>query len=274
MEMTTSGYAKQYPKEKVIYQCEATKRAFYRVKLPQLGLYYGLKEIEVEDLKASKAIKNEIVALNRLPFGVAAKCHQYWQEGKKHYLLMDWVEGKPLNEFVTVAPDNRREFAQRLRLAEKIGWKLVELHRYRVTHRDLKPENIIVHSDKNQNVAGVSFIDFGLSNQKRYLEEGTAHYRSPEQEFVRHVSLTQSSDIFSFCQLIHYLLMGQPLVLQPNFDNSDWDEMNIHLPTSIPSKLHDALQQGLTFDCSKRSKQVFTIVKALQEASKQLNSKV
>jgi serine/threonine-protein kinase len=158
-------------------------------------------------------------------------------------------------------------------LAEKVGWKLVELHRYRVIHRDLKPENIIVHSDKNQNVAGVSLIDFGLSNQKRYLEEGTAHYRSPEQEFVRHVSLTQSSDIFSFCQLTHSLLTGQPLALQPNFDNSDWDEFNLILPTFVPQKLHAVLQQGLAFDSGKRSKQVFTIVKALQEALKQLNSK-
>ncbi|PSV41055.1 protein kinase [Photobacterium sp. GB-210] len=273
MEMTTSGYAQQYPRDKVIYQCHATKRAFYRVKLPQLGLYYGLKEIEVAEARAIKEIKNEIIALNRLPFGIAAKCHQYWQEGNKHFLLMDWIEGIPLNEFIRSAPTNRREFAQRIKIAEKVGWKLVELHRYNVTHRDLKPENIIIHCDKNANVRDVSFIDFGLSNQKRQMEEGTAHYRSPEQEFVRQTGLTHSSDIFSFSQLIHFLLTGSPILLQPNFDGSGWDELNLELPPLIPQKLKDTLMQGLEFDVRKRSKQVFTIVKALQDVSKQLNSK-
>ena len=273
MEMTTNGYVKQYPIEKTIYQCDATKRSFYRVKLPQLGLYYGLKEIEASDSRAVKEIKNEIIALNRLPFGIAAKCHQHWEEGNKHYLLMDWIEGTPLNEYVPSAPKNRRELAQGLKVAEKVGWKLVELHRYNVTHRDLKPENVIVHSDKNGNVRDVSLIDFGLSNQNRQLEEGTAHYRSPEQEFVRHVSLTHSSDVFSFSQLIHYLITGAPVLLQPNFEGSDWGEVVLTLPDFTPLKLKDTLIQGLEFDSKKRTKQVFSIVKALQEASKKLNNR-
>jgi serine/threonine-protein kinase len=273
MEMTTNGFTKQYPIEKTLYQCHANKRAFHRVKLPQLGLYYGLKEIEASDARAAKAIKNEIIALNRLPFGIAAKCHQYWQEGNKHYLLMDWIDGMPLNEFISSEPKSRRELAQGLKVAEKVGWKLVELHRYHVTHRDLKPENVIVHSDKNGNVRDVSLIDFGLSNQKRQLEEGTAHYRSPEQEFVRNASLTHSSDVFSFSQLIHFLVTGSPVLLQPNFQGTDWDEVVLAMPDFTPAKLNDTLSQGLQFDSRKRTKQVFSMVKALQEASKKLNNR-
>ncbi len=273
MEMMTDGSGQQYPIEKTIYQCEATKRAFYRVKLPKLGLYYGLKEIAVKETRAIKAIKNEIVALNRLPFGIAARCHQYWQQGNKHYLLMDWIEGIPLNEYAGSAPVSRQDFAQRVKVAEKVGKKLAELHRYSVTHRDLKPENVVIHTDRNGNVRDVSLIDFGLSNQKRHFEEGTAHYRSPEQEFMRNTNLTLSSDVFSFSQLVHFLLVGEPLMLQPNFEGSDWDELTLVLPDFTPMNLKNTLQQGLQFDAQKRIKAVFPLVKALQEASRKLEGR-
>ncbi|ASK79395.1 hypothetical protein CF386_10060 [Paraphotobacterium marinum] len=275
MEMTTSVNAQHYSKEKIIYKCNETKRAFYRVKLPQLGLYYGLKEIEINEFKEIKIIKNEIIALNRLPFGITAKCHQYWQEESKHFLLLDWIDGIPLNEYIHSNPSNRRDFANRIKIAEKIGCKIVELYRYAVIHRDLKPENIIIHCDQNKNVRDVSFIDFGLSNQKRHMEEGTAHYRSPEQEFVRYVSLTHSTDVFSFTQIIHYLLTGAPIELNLNFDCSNWDEMNIKLPKFIKQnvyqKLTNTLVKGLAFDVRKRINNVSSIVNILKEVSRELN---
>ncbi|WP_181161553.1 serine/threonine protein kinase [Maribrevibacterium harenarium] len=242
-----------YPVQQVIYQSPATQRAFYRVKHAQLGIQYGLKEITLADGKGMKEILNEIIALNRLPFSLAAKCHQHWSEGNKHFLLLDWIEGKPLSQLEFSADTDRHELAKQLKIAEMIGRKIMQLHRYRVIHRDIKPENVVVHTDKSGNPIDVNLIDFGLANQPRQLEEGTANYRAPEQEYSRGENLSYACDIFSFSQLIHYLLAGTPVMLEPNFSGSDWHAVSLALPRELPPRLEIVLRQGLQFNYKKVS---------------------
>lgn len=90
-----------YKIDKVIYSNLTTGRAFYKVKHAHLpSSFYGMKVIKADDRRQEKTIKNEIVALNRLPFGITAKCHHHWQDENKHFLIMDWIEGTPLSEYI------------------------------------------------------------------------------------------------------------------------------------------------------------------------------
>lgn len=271
MERISIGALAQYHVEQVIYQNIQTNRAFYKIKSPSLGMHYGLKVIELTDKREARIVKNEITALNRLPFGMSAKCHQYWQEGDKHFLLMDWVEGQALSDVFSIPPQSKQEVAQRLSVAEKVTLKLSQLHRLKMLHRDIKPENIVVQMSGG-NVHSASLIDFGLANQKRGLEEGTYQYQSPEQGFTRYVGLSEASDAFSVCQVIVFLLTGQPLNLQPNFDSTDWDEaVALKLPEGCPDKLNITLKKGLAFNPKKRIRNTSSIISELKNALRQIN---
>lgn len=265
MEIIKCPLANEYKVVKELYVNNSTKRSFYQVKNSLTGLYYGLKVLEATSPTEQKQVKNEVVALNRLPFGLTAKCHQHWFDGKQNFLILDWIEGTPLADAFSGKPDSSAEFKKRIRVAEKIASELNKIHRHRVLHRDIKPENIVLQMN-NGNVYGVKLIDFGMSNQKRGLEEGTYNYSSPEQNLVRHENITASSDVFSLCQVIHYLLFGEPKVLEPNFTNDGWEEgVNVNLPDFYPKRVKQILESGLVFNPRKRTQQAFSVVKELKQ---------
>lgn len=270
METIKAPHSAEYQVSQELYNNSATKRSFYKVRNSELGTYYGLKVIEVENSQEFKQIRNEIVLLNRLPFGLTTKCHQFWSLGNKYYLILDWIDGTPLSDFIKTVPTCRIELKQRLEITERLAYELNKIHRHRVLHRDIKPENVIVQQ-KNNNIVDVKLIDFGLSNQNRGLEEGTLSYSSPEQSFSRDENLTTASDIFSINQLLHFLLTGKPLSVNPNFDYSDWEKgLELELPGFCPQGLISLLEKGLEFNPKKRTQQAQTFVNDIRKIKQKL----
>ena len=260
--------------EKILYANDATQRAFYLVYSPNLNLRYGLKKISVQSPVEAKSVRNEIVALNRLPFGMSPKCHRYWQEGNNHLLLTDWIEGKPLSEEYPTPPVDDYDLARRLAVAEKLAFKLNDLHRHKLVHRDIKPENVIVQH-RGQNIHSVALIDFGLTNQSRVGEEGTPLFQSPEQNTARYNAIAATSDIYSLCQLIHWLVKGEVYRLELNRRQNGWEsDFLFELPELCDKEVSQLLQKGLAFDPRKRTKQAIQIGQALKQINRKISSRM
>lgn len=127
------------------------------------------------------------------------------------YIVMDYIEGLPINEY---CDNNKLSTVDRLKLFRQICAAVHYAHQNLVIHRDIKPGNIIVTAD------GIPrLLDFGiakllnpeLSGQTLDMTAGpmgpmTPEYASPEQ--VRGETLTTSSDIYSLGIVLYELLTG------------------------------------------------------------------
>ena len=125
------------------------------------------------------------------------------------YLVMEYVEGKPLSGPLPIA--------QALEYAAQICDALGDAHRKGIVHRDLKPGNILV--GKN----GVKILDFGLAkiDPKQVpgqatatiplTEEGTVlgtlQYMSPEQ--LEGQEADARSDIFALGLVLYEMISGK-----------------------------------------------------------------
>jgi Tol biopolymer transport system component len=126
------------------------------------------------------------------------------------YLVMEYVEGKPLRGPLSVA--------EALRRAREIADALEHAHRHGIVHRDLKPSNILV--TKN----GAKVLDFGLAkrqgplagrpvgeSQPTLTEEGTLlgtpQYMAPEQIDGRKTD--ERTDVFAFGMVLYEMLTGR-----------------------------------------------------------------
>jgi serine/threonine protein kinase len=102
----------------------------------------AIKHLKAEHINRFKQEARAIAALNH------PRICQLYDVGPD-YLVMEYVEGKPLKGPVPVAD------AQTLAL--QIADALAAAHRKGIVHRDLKPANILV------NESGAKLLDFGLA---------------------------------------------------------------------------------------------------------------
>ncbi len=118
------------------------------------------------------------------------------------YLVMEFVEGKPLLEGAAGLG-----LEAKLRLFGKICDAVESAHRALIVHRDLKPSNILLLGGGEPKL-----IDFGIGKSMADESETvdmrlTPRYASPEQ--VRREPLATSTDVYSLGVILYELVSGR-----------------------------------------------------------------
>jgi len=130
-------------------------------------------------------------------------------EGRTLYLVMNWVEGEPLDEWVRRRPE--RDRVESLKLLLGVAAALDLMHSGRptggtpVVHRDVKPSNILVTDD------GTVLVDFGLTRgltdgQRLSGVTGTPGYLAPEATEAG--LYTPASDRYALGGVAYFVLTG------------------------------------------------------------------
>ncbi|QDU88789.1 Serine/threonine-protein kinase PknB [Pirellulimonas nuda] len=133
--------------------------------------------------------------------------HEVVSQGGNHFMVMDFVEGRNLREFLRV----RKKF-EPIEAAEIVVGMTSGLHyafQQGVTHRDLKLSNVIVSS------AGVAMLlDFGLAGLEADAEDEGANPRTIDYAGLERATGVRKddtrSDIFFVGCMFYQLLSGRP----------------------------------------------------------------
>lgn len=189
----------------VVYEAERADQQFEkRVAIKMLKPGFGTAEIE----RRFRSERQTLAALDH-PHIVKLLDGGATEEGWP-YLVMEFVDGAPIDEF---CESRRLSIRERLELFRLVCLAVGYAHRRQVIHRDLKPHNILITSD------GVPrLLDFGIA--KLLALDGrpaaattigdarpmTPEYASPEQ--FRGLPITSATDIYSLGVLLYRLLTG------------------------------------------------------------------
>lgn len=133
-------------------------------------------------------------------------------EDSQPYLVMEYVEGQPLDQY---CDERRLDLRKRLKLFIEICAAVQYAHQNLIIHRDLKPANILVTPEGT-----AKLLDFGIAKLLHNGSTGntaseltrmnerllTPEYASPEQ--IIGGAITTASDVYSLGIVLYRLLSG------------------------------------------------------------------
>jgi serine/threonine-protein kinase len=129
------------------------------------------------------------------------------QEGSKHYIVMELVQGMTLKD--KIQAEGHLSPEETLAIAKQIASALQEAHRNGLVHCDIKPHNILLNEDGRVKVADFGIARAVSSSTMTYSGNvvGSVHYFSPEQ--AKGSLITPKSDIYSLGVVMYEMLTGQ-----------------------------------------------------------------
>ncbi|MCA9803941.1 MAG: protein kinase [Cyanobacteria bacterium HKST-UBA02] len=192
----------------------------YKARQEPLGRLVAVKMIHshLMSTTAIKRFQQEAKTVSAISHPNVIGIHDFGiSEENQPYMVMDYIEGMPLSDYIKENGPLGQELTTSISLQICDG--LAHAHAKGVLHRDLKPNNLMV-LPLESGALHVKILDFGLAkilledeDESEHLTRtgetvGTPAYMSPEQ--VMGKQLDHRTDIYSLGCLIYHCLTGDP----------------------------------------------------------------
>ena len=170
------------------------------------GRIVAIKQIPVNTENKKHVIK-EIELLKNLDHPNIVKYYNYLKEENHIYIIMEYLEGNTLKQYIDENSDNINEDIARNIIKQLLNAISYLHYSCDICHRDIKPENIMFTEKKD--ISHIKLLDFGLSSDSfesklKMQNCGTLTYMAPEQ--ISNLTYSKGVDIWSVGIILYMLL--------------------------------------------------------------------
>jgi serine/threonine protein kinase len=239
----------------------------------------------IKVLPTERSSKESIERFYREARAVAAldhpniiRAHDANHEGKCHYLVMEYVEGESLKDYVerrgALPPREASSYIV------QVASGLQHAHERGLIHRDIKPANLLLDKTGTVKILDMGLVLFFQEEDDTLTQDlsrgavlGTADYLSPEQALDCH-EVDIRSDIYSLGVTFYTLLKGKPpfhdsRITQKLIDHQIKEPLPLHhLDPGIPRPLSDIVAKMMAKKPESRYQTPAEVIDALLPWSK------
>lgn len=239
-----------------VYQAEDIQLGKRLVAIKEMSSQSNLSA--QENTEAAEAFKQEAFMLAELMHPNLPRIYDHFHEGGHWYLVMDYIEGTTLEEYLAQTPGGYLPQQEVLEMGLQLCEVLEYLHTRQppIIFRDLKPLNIMRTPSGH-----LYLIDFGIARHfkpgqaKDTIAFGSPGYAAPEQ--YGKTQTTPRSDIYSLGATLHQMLTG----IDPSLSPFRFAPLCLPEGKPTPKALAELLASMLEMDETKRPLSM-SIVKA------------
>ncbi|KOY12697.1 Stk1 family PASTA domain-containing Ser/Thr kinase [Paenibacillus xylanivorans] len=211
-----------------------------------------LRQQFVHDEEFIRRFRREAQSAASLSHPNVVSIYDVGQEDEVHYIVMEYVEGKNLNEIIKERAPLQVDEA--VRIASQIADALDHAHHNQIIHRDIKPHNILIGRNGR-----VKVTDFGIARAVTSTTitqtgsvVGSVHYFSPEH--AKGIVTGEKSDLYSLGIVLYQMLTGQlpflgesPISVALKHLQEDFDEprkFNPLIPQSVENVILKSMRKN------------------------------
>ncbi len=231
----------------VVYQALDTRIGNRHVAVKEMSQGH-LSEQELAH--ATERFQNEANLLGSLQHPNLPRVYDAFSTQGRSYLVMEYLEGKTLQQILRENDARPIPVAQALTYALQLCDVLVYLHQHHppIIFRDLKPSNVMVTESGH-----IYLIDFGIARLFKEGQQqdtallGSLGYAPPEQHGIAQTN--QRSDLYALGATLHYCLTGKdPYAAGYQFAFPAVKEYN----PQVPTELNQLIQRLVAIDEQQR----------------------
>lgn len=189
-----------------------TARCYRIDRYGKLMLMKRLKPELAHKALYQTALRKEFEAGARIDHPNVTRYTDFGQDHDGPYILMEYVDGAPLDKFVVSHPRYFREKRQRETFVAELLSAVECLHSHDIIHLDLSPANILITSQGHH----VKLTDLGMAFTSAFPANygGTAGYSAPEVLAPDGPRPTARADIYSLGQLLALTGCAAPRIIR------------------------------------------------------------
>jgi eukaryotic-like serine/threonine-protein kinase len=211
-------------------------------------------------IEATNAFTREALMLASLTHSNLPRIYEQFTESGRWYLVMDFIEGETLEDYLNKAPRGYLPLTEALDIGIQLCTVLDYLHtRFPpIIFRDLKPANVMRTPSGH-----LYLIDFGIARHFKpgqtadTIALGSPGYAAREQYSKAQTQTTQRSDIYSLGATLHQLLTGDDPSLMP------FQFAPLH-SQPVPAALETLIMQMVELDARDRPTSMAYVKQELQ----------
>jgi outer membrane protein assembly factor BamB/tRNA A-37 threonylcarbamoyl transferase component Bud32 len=195
------------------------------------------------------------------------RIYDYFAENGRAYLVLEYIEGKDLEELLDQTAGPMRE-SDVLNWAIQICQVLSYLHRHKpqpIVFRDMKPSNIMVTGEK------VTLVDFGIAkvfqSDKKGTMIGTEGYSPPEQ--YRGLAEPRG-DIYALGATMHHLLTNSDPRNETPFTFHERPPRQLN--NRVSPWMESIIMRALEYEIDRRWATADEMLAALEEGQRQMQA--
>jgi serine/threonine protein kinase len=233
-----------------------------------------LPPAHAEDSASLARFRREARAVARLDHPNIVRAHDIDREEKLHFLVLEFVDGCNLHDFVRKnSPLTPARAAHYIRQAA-LG--LQHAHEAGLVHRDIKPGNLLLDRQGTVKLMDMGLARFFHEDKEAFVKEfeegyiiGTADYVAPEQIHDSKVDIR--ADIYSLGGTFYYLLVGK----SPFEDGTTPQKMIWHqvrqpkslraLRPDVPERMVQVIERMMAKEPARRYQTPAEVAAALEE---------